>query len=291
MKKIIQTLITFSILFFGINGVKAVIVEEVILDDYVDGTCELQSEASHECNYSCKIEKDSDYLTFDYNISFNSGKLKGIVENKNIKEGLSFFGCEKESWHSLTCTSKHWGVVIEKDPPLSSFFDKNDNFSCPTISIKDNVKVTQQKEAGNVGAAGTSISGIVMGTTTINHLNFSAQKNDISEDLDDYNAACGLLGEETSGTVIFLKKAYQYLKVLLPILIITLGIVDFVKVVVTGKDDDMKKAVKRLTTRIVVAVVFVLVPVIIQILINISGLTGEYSGINDGIKAMLCILG
>lgn len=48
MKKIIQTLITFSILFFGINGVKAVIVEEVILDDYVDGTCELQSEASHE---------------------------------------------------------------------------------------------------------------------------------------------------------------------------------------------------------------------------------------------------
>lgn len=271
MKKIIQTLITFSILFFGINGVKA--------DEY-EGTCELQKESTGECTYSCKFEKDSDSLTFDYRAFFKGSELSGEITNSAVK-GDKYFGCEGTGFLGfISCLTSNTSTTIAQNPSLSDFYDNNDNFACPKVTPKDNVDFRSV----------TSSSGITT-STVINNIAFTAQKKDTPDVTPDYDAACGLLGDETSGTVIFLKKSYQYLKVLLPILIITLGIIDFVKVVVTGKDDDMKKAVKRLTTRIVVAVVFVLVPVIIQILINISGLKGEYSGINDGIKAMLCILG
>lgn len=267
MKKIIQTLITFSILFFGINGVKA--------EEY-EGTCELQKESTGECTYSCKFEKDSDSLTFDYRAFFKGSELSGEITNSVVK-GDKYFGCEGTGTSgSIMCSTSKTFINVGQNPSLASFYDQDDNFDCPIVTPKDNVTFNVASLAGSV---------------TENDIIFTAKKKDTSDVTPDYDAACGLLGEETSETVIFLKKAYRYLKVLLPILIITLGIVDFVKVVVTGKDDDMKKAVKRLTTRIVVAVVFVLIPIIIQILINISGLTGEYSGINDGIKAMLCILG
>lgn len=274
MKKIIQTLITFSILFFGINGVKA--------DEY-EGTCELQKESTGECTYSCKFEKDLSNLTFDYHSFFKGSNLASEIMNAVVKNdgGLSdpmYFGPSGQvgSYIPLIGASE---ISVGQAPSLTSFYNNDDVFTCPTIIPKNNVSVTNSCSTG------------ICNTVWKNDIIFTAKKKDTSDVTPDYDAACGLLGEETSETVIFLKKAYRYLKVLLPILIITLGIVDFVKVVVTGKDDDMKKAIKRLTTRIVVAVVFVLVPVIIQILINISGLKGEYSGINDGIKAMLCILG
>ncbi len=274
MKKLVQILITFSILFFGINEVKA--------EEY-EGTCELQKESTGECTYSCKFEKDSDSLTFDYRAFFKGSELSGEITNSSStsKDGTYYFGRDHSG-----LTNSMVSVNIAQNPSLTTFYDVNDDFVCPVITPKNNVtKESTTTVIPGIGGASTPI------LVTNNNITFTAQKKDTPDVTPDYDAACGLLGEETSETVIFLKKAYQYLKVLLPILIIALGIVDFVKVVVTGKDDDMKKAVKRLTTRIVVAVVFVLVPVIIQILINISGLTGEYSGINDGIKAMLCILG
>ena len=83
---------------------------------------------------------------------------------------------------------------------------------------------------------------------------------------------------------------FNYVKVIIPILIILLSIVDFLKVIFSGKDDDMKKAMDKFIKRIIIAVVFILVPLFISIIINISGVTSQYSEVNDGLKAIFCVL-
>lgn len=150
-----------------------------------------------------------------------------------------------------------------------------------------------------------SISTTETGITTSNLCaNISIQKDSSSttpttedssstnpiQDNDKIDTSCGLLGSETSKTVTFLSKMFNYVKVIIPILIILLSIADFLKVIFSGKDDDMKKAMDKFIKRIIIAVVFILVPLFISIMINISGVTSQYSEVNDGLKAIFCVL-
>ena len=66
--------------------------------------------------------------------------------------------------------------------------------------------------------------------------------------------------------------------------------IDFIKVVFSGKDDDMKKAINNFAKRIIIAIVFILVPTLVSFIIKFSGVTSQYSGINDGLKTVFCIL-
>lgn len=114
---------------------------------------------------------------------------------------------------------------------------------------------------------------------------------DIFGDDDFENNACGLLGGENSQTVSLIKDIYGYIKIIIPLLIVVLSIADFIKVVGTGKDDDMKKTIKKFATRIIIAVVFVLVPILISLIINVSGISSQYPSLGEGTKAIFCILG
>lgn len=288
MKKIIQTLITFSILFLGINGVKAVPLE---LGEY-EGTCELtdQNKVRFSCTYSCNITKDDSYLKFNYRVYLESGHLQHELIQKSIEtDDLSFFGFNGNTTADgkliTTGTAISDGVLGHKlvvslySYPTENDMTEDDNLTCLPVIARDNLSQESNTSDGRFTQIRT------------NQISIYKDPSYIPNDRENNeNGICGLLGNENSETVLLLKKIYKYLKILIPILIIILSIVDFVKVVVTGKNDDMKKAIDKFVKRIIVAIVFILVPAIIQILINISGIT-SYSGINEGLKAMFCIIG
>lgn len=277
MKKIIQILITFSILFLGINGVKANITKTY------EGTCNLKSKSSSECLYSCNTIASSDStglsndseLTFDYHVYFENGNIKYEIVNNTIDTGAnSYFGKKYNGLHKGNDGVDDLTKLV--DNPVSSKFVSNNKFSCPYVHPSVEVLYTSNIPSVHVG---NNVG-----------IRFDSAISSDSEDNNQTDTTCGFLGSKDSQTVTIFRKVYKYLKVLIPVLIILLGFVDFIKVVVTGKDDDMKKAIDRFVKRIIVAIIFVLVPVLVQFFINISGLASQYSGINDGIRAILCIL-
>lgn len=293
MKKIIQILITFSILFLGINGVKALGEEVASWQD--TGKCVVVKSSSDTCSYRC----DMSISSFDYNVYIQSNNINFEIVNPFVYDGDSLVGDGAVSdfingvntFNSIV----NGGIIVEK---LAGFlFDKaspivfdNDVNNPPRIYFVNNGKLNCSPIIPVVNykfnAIGTAYVQFTVGPIYINQDPSYVP----ASDSDNSSGVCGFLGDEDSQSVAIFRKVYKYLKVLIPVLIILLGFVDFIKVVVTGKDDDMKKAIDRFVKRIIVAIVFILVPVLVQFFINISGLASQYSGINDGIRAILCIL-
>ena len=74
-------------------------------------------------------------------------------------------------------------------------------------------------------------------------------------------------------------------KIVIPILLIVMGSLDFGKAVVAQKDDEIKKASKSLAMRAVAAVIIFILPSVIMMVINwamdISGTDMDYETCTD----------
>lgn len=66
----------------------------------------------------------------------------------------------------------------------------------------------------------------------------------------------------------FTSRMYDFLKILTPVIIIITGMLDIVKAVTAQKEDDMKKAQKKLINRLIAGSVVFLVFVIVETVIN-----------------------
>jgi len=79
---------------------------------------------------------------------------------------------------------------------------------------------------------------------------------------------CGIFGE---GTWKIIKSLYGIVKVIIPVLVVILGMIDFASVVFSGEDKDMKTAGQRFIKRIIIAVVLILLPPILSFIFNLAG--------------------
>lgn len=70
----------------------------------------------------------------------------------------------------------------------------------------------------------------------------------------------------------------QYPRIIVPILVILFGTLDFAKAVIAGKEDEMTKAKKTFTKRILAGVAFFLIPVIINVVMYLADIVWEGLG-------------
>jgi len=106
---------------------------------------------------------------------------------------------------------------------------------------------------------------------------------DDSNSGDDYINGCGDLPKTTA----LVKQIYGLIKYLIPVLIIGLSIVDFLKVLLSGEEKVYKEAWSKFVKRIIIGIVILLLPILLKIVINISGVLEDYGVDNDSI---FCIL-
>lgn len=71
-------------------------------------------------------------------------------------------------------------------------------------------------------------------------------------------------------TLMLLQKGMNYIKIIVPILVIALGTFDIVKAVLSSTEDEMKKAQKMFVRRIIIAVLIFLAPYLVNLLIDIT---------------------
>ena len=79
---------------------------------------------------------------------------------------------------------------------------------------------------------------------------------------DDYNNEydCGF----SDRLMVWVINIFKWAKYILPVVVIILGILDFIKAIGNDKEDEMKKSQKRFITRLIAAALVFLIPLIIE---------------------------
>lgn len=71
--------------------------------------------------------------------------------------------------------------------------------------------------------------------------------------------------------VLYIANIVKWLKYIIPVIVIILGILDFIKAIASDKDDEMKKAQGRFTKRLVAAALIFIIPIIISFIMDLMG--------------------
>ena len=110
----------------------------------------------------------------------------------------------------------------------------------------------------------------------------------IKDTLNDYKKGTDLWDNGTSTSTcgfssrlfVWINNIMKWIKYILPVLVIVLGILDFIKAIVANKEDDMKKAQNNFVKRLIAAALAFLVPLIISFILEKMGFTPEACGMD-----------
>lgn len=94
-----------------------------------------------------------------------------------------------------------------------------------------------------------------------------AKSEQYKEDVTDCNGVFGNPNNEDS-TIYMIQRVLNYIKILAPLLVVLLSGFDFAKNTLSGDQDEMKKATKKLGIRLACAVGVYLAPLLTGFLIN-----------------------
>lgn len=100
---------------------------------------------------------------------------------------------------------------------------------------------------------------------TNNDLFKECDKGDV--DCKGYNRCEDILGEDL---VEKLQEIVNIIRIMVPILLIVFGTIDFGKAIFAGDENEMKKAQSRFIKRLIIAIGFFIIPSILQLLLNIA---------------------
>lgn len=99
-------------------------------------------------------------------------------------------------------------------------------------------------------------------------------------DINSKVSCVELFGEKSDPNSIkyLINEILQYPKIIVPMLVIVFGTVDFAKAVIAGKEDEMKKAQKTFIKRVIIGVAFFFIPVFVDILMSLADIVWEGLG-------------
>lgn len=99
---------------------------------------------------------------------------------------------------------------------------------------------------------------------------------------NDFDSCDDLIGPNV---MKYINMGMNYIKIIVPILVIALGTFDFVRAVLSSSEDDMKKIQKTFVRRLIIAVLIFLSPYLVNLLINITNnVAGFFNGGTCGIS-------
>ncbi len=87
----------------------------------------------------------------------------------------------------------------------------------------------------------------------------------------------GIIGSNTGDCgfserlLVWIRNILRWMKYILPVVVIILGIIDFIKAIGSDKDDEMKKAQGRFIKRLIAAALAFLLPLIIEFILGLMG--------------------
>ena len=103
------------------------------------------------------------------------------------------------------------------------------------------------------------------------------KKEEYGIETKDGNGHCGFSGKLIS----WIANIIKWGKYLVPVVVMVLGILDFIKAIAADKEDEMKKAQGRFVKRLIAAALIFIVPFIIEFILDKLGFDAFGCGIID----------
>ena len=186
------------------------------------------------------------------------------------------FDCDVSSTVSTVCD-------MENNP--TSLFYKDNAFTCPAYIYADKVS----DYTSNLAHYRIKIveSGTEADTDRTLPENRDTENSNV--DLNGLNSGIGCEGifGKTDGNGNFTKESFgwliqtalNYIKIIGPVLVIILSMLEFIKAIATSDEDAMKKAQSRLVVRLIAVVVLFLLPFLVgEVLKLINGISNPTCG-------------
>ena len=120
--------------------------------------------------------------------------------------------------------------------------------------------------------------------------NYNDSNNCVKECISIDEVIANRVGKETSGTkvcglseklIIYIANIVKWVKYIIPVIVIVLGILDFIKAISADKEDEMKKAQGRFVKRLIAAALIFIIPFIIEFVLEKMGFASNGCGIID----------
>ena len=102
-------------------------------------------------------------------------------------------------------------------------------------------------------------------------------KKDYGIAVKDDKIICGF----SEKLIIYIANIVKWAKYIVPVIVIVLGILDFIKAIAADKEDEMKKAQGKFIKRLIAAALIFIIPFIIEFVLNKMGFDANGCGIID----------
>ena len=95
--------------------------------------------------------------------------------------------------------------------------------------------------------------------------------------IEDENRTCGL----TDRVILWIANIVRWVKYIVPVMVIILSILDFIKITGTDKEDEIKKSQGKFVRRLISAALIFIIPFIIEFILIQMGFNVNGCGIID----------
>lgn len=277
-KFIICLIITLGIFIVFPNDVYALTSTE-------SDSCDINNESDYgviACEY--EYERGNDTYKFIWhicsdgygNVTYSTHHNKNVKKEFSIKSDnftnspIAFFDEEKNIGKCPAIMGGYYN--IEYDVYLFNYNVTKRKDKLYIYPYSQDYKSLNDANWGNLGSS--------YGTIAFNNnkkwSEIALNTDNVINDIVDIDCD-SLFGDKNDDSSLawLIDRFFLYTKIIVPILVLLLSIVDFIKCIIINHDDDMKKAQKKLITRIILALAFFLIPSILSLLLDVFGLTSS----------------
>lgn len=207
--------------------------------------------------------------------------------------------CEVQSSGDVSCyfaddyNTFGYTVILTKINISYNDFKSDDSYICPTIYVRETYTNTIDIYNSGISSSTTSLelstsefdqsdagagfSSVISYYELTNNEEKSypvanSQNEGDAQDRE-YIDAC----DDAPETITLIKQIYNILRFLIPVIIIGLSIVDFLKVLLNGEEKVYKTAWSKFVKRIIIGIIILILPIILSFIINLSGAIGNYN--------------
>jgi len=229
----------------------------------------------------------------DSNFNVDWGAIMNVVgdffggkfTSASIMETFGRNGRDVEISNWLNRIETNSGVVMEM---INRSYSEADSYpSCPQFIVAEYSNKFSLYATNDKNKAIEAVDKGTIDTAYLDNVDMEtymgAMKNDDPIDPDDpcdKEALFGLAnddgktndpnGDGQASIRYYIDTVLSYVRIIVPILIILLGIIDFAKAVLAGKEDEMKKSQRDFARRVIAGVVVFFVPLLINIVMDVT---------------------
>lgn len=218
------------------------IVDGIVLETLIGDGIDLLYYRQSNCNI---VEYEGQYTAFN----INCGTLKN-----SIFSFIDSISAYSKCGDDLSCRTKYISEVNQKEENIKSY--------CSQI-------------LQNYDYSGGQKDCLKECLTIKEILNSYKKGTDLYDNGTSNNGECGVSGRLLGWILNIIK----WIKYIIPIVVIVMGIIDFIRAIASDKDDEMKKAQGRFIKRLIAAALIFIVPFILEFVLDKMGFEVSSCGI------------